>query len=68
MEFCNGFTDAFTAENSKNSLSNSFAIILASVVLPDPGGPQKIRDGKNPLPFAEVISFLMMPVCPVRCF
>jgi len=36
----------FTAENSWNWRLREFAMILARVVLPVPGGPQKIKEGK----------------------
>ena len=60
-----------TAENSWNSRFNSLAIIRARVVLPQPGGPQKMRDGKKPasplgwLLVTELLSnFLIMPPRP----
>ena len=50
-------------------------MILAKVVFPLPGGPQRIRDGKKPcLPagwfvyFALSKSFLITPFSPARCF
>lgn len=48
-----------TAENSKNSLFRVLAIILAKVVLPDPGGPQKMREGKKSL---LLRSFFIIPL------
>ena len=40
--FFNSAVFVFTAENSKKFAFVSFAIIRASVVLPEPGGPQNI--------------------------
>src|SRR3990172_1202715 len=40
-------TLVLTAENSKKSLFKELAMILAKVVLPVPGGPHKISDGKK---------------------
>jgi len=45
--FCMSLVLVLTAENSWNSRSSSVAIIRARVVLPEPGGPQKMREGKN---------------------
>ncbi len=38
------FTDAFTADSGTNALVVASAISRASVVLPVPGGPQKMTD------------------------
>ena len=65
--------EVLTAENSKNSLLVSLATILARVVFPDPGGPQKTIDGKKPdwareFVFLEaLIKFLIIPLFPTRC-
>ena len=53
-----------TAENSKNSRFKFLAIIRARVVLPLPGGPQKIKEGKKSVFFR---SFLIMPDLPTKC-
>ena len=41
-------TPAVTAERVKNSLSRVWAMILASVVFPTPGGPQSMKDERFP--------------------
>ena len=52
-----------TAENVINSDLVSLAIILANVVLPTPGGPQKIIDDTLSLS----IIFLNSLPSPIRC-
>lgn len=41
------FTEALTADSCTNSLDDALATNLASVVLPVPGGPQKMTDVKR---------------------
>lgn len=57
-----------TAENSRNGRFRLAAITLAKVVLPHPGGPQKIRDGKNPVSLLVLRSFVINPLVPTKCF
>ena len=47
----------------KKGLSDEFAIMLASVVLPVPGGPQKINDGSIPC----LIKLVKIPLSPTKC-
>ncbi len=56
-----------TGENSKKGLFVSLDIILARVVFPDPGGPQKIREGKIVLDNWELTIWLMKPLFPTKC-
>jgi len=62
------FVDTLTAENSKNSLFSVLAIILAKVVFPDPGGPQKISDGKKIFLLDGVRSLPIIPSLPTKFF
>src|SRR3989344_7610438 len=54
---------AVTAESAINSASSFWAIKCARVDLPDPGGPQKMSEGK----FCEAISLVIIPFSPTRC-
>ena len=57
------FTPDVTAERVKNGRSNCVATIFASVVLPTPGGPQRMNDGT--LPVSK--NLRNTPFLPTRC-
>jgi len=61
--FANILNPQFTAERVKKGASTLVAIILASVVLPTPGGPQKIHEEILP---ASIIRRRGCP-SPMRC-
>ena len=56
-------TPELIALRVKKGLSDEFAIILASVVFPIPGGPQKINDGSIPC----LIKLVKIPLSPTKC-
>ena len=57
------FTPDVTAERVKNGRSNCVATILARVVLPTPGGPQRMNEGAFPVSK----NFRNTPFLPTRC-
>ena len=57
-------TPALTAESVKNSRSMESAIMRARVVLPTPGGPQRIKEERMPL----LIILCSTHPGPTRCF
>lgn len=58
------FTPLVTALSVKNGTSSVLAMILASVVLPTPGGPQSMNDDMR---FWSIILLITAPG-PTRCF
>src|SRR5574344_341065 len=63
MTSLTSFTPALTAERVKKSLSRVFEIIWARVVLPTPGGPQRMNEERLP----ESIMLRRIHPGPTRC-
>ena len=57
------FTPELMALKVKKGLSDEFAIILANVVFPIPGGHQKISEGRIPC----LIKLVKIPLSPTKC-
>jgi hypothetical protein len=62
MTSLTSFTPALTADKVKNSRFKDLATILDNVVLPTPGGPQRMNDDRFPVS----IMFLRMHPLPIR--